>query len=483
MKHLTLSSIILILLLPLSQLNAQNSLNLKVVRGGQDTVRTSSINIIGVTEPGAEVTINNEPVKVYKTGSFGIQLKLTEGDNPVSISAVKGRERTLIDRNIYYSTVPMRQGPILVIVPIDTTFYVTTKENAWFNYGEGTDRLGGAKISNLCGGITLKVCQIYGDLYKVALSDNRYAYIPKSLCDVTDKAPIQSLTGSWYVSNTGTHDKVSVSLASKLPYIIDDKGYPSRIEVDIYGAKCNSNWITQMLDLKMIESVDLEQIDSDVFRVIIYLKKEHGWGYYVTYERNNLAIYVKHEPELTLKGMLIGLDAGHGSSAVGAISPSGLTENEINMDMVYRLKRLLEKEGARVVLSRKDINSDLGQAERKEFFISNGVDMAFSVHCNAGGSPFTPMGTSTYYKQFNDRDLAKSVLERMLELGMPNYGLVGNFNFSQNAVTHYPNILVETLFMSSLPDEELLADPNYREQMMKKVVAGIKDYLKQCRSK
>ena len=70
-------------------------------------------------------------------------------------------------------------------------------------------------------------------------------------------------------------------------------------------------------------------------------------------------------------------------------------------------------------------------------------------------------------------------LKRMLELGYENYGLTGNFNFSLNMPTEYPNALVECLFMSSLPDEEMLADPATHKKIAEKVVAGLEDYLQQ----
>jgi N-acetylmuramoyl-L-alanine amidase len=105
-----------------------------------------------------------------------------------------------------------------------------------------------------------------------------------------------------------------------------------------------------------------------------------------------------------------------------------------------------------------------------------------SVHCNAGGNPLRPGGTSTYYKHIEYRDLAKSVLERLLELDVKNFGLIGNFNFSLNAPTFYPNLLVETLFMSSLQDEEMLADPVFQNMMMKRVVSGLEDYMKKVKS-
>ena len=61
------------------------------------------------------------------------------------------------------------------------------------------------------------------------------------------------------------------------------------------------------------------------------------------------------------------------------------------------------------------------------------------------------------------------------------WGLVGNFNFSLNAPTEYPAVLVETLFLSYQPDEEKIVQPKYQKLMMKKVTDGIKDYLKYCK--
>jgi N-acetylmuramoyl-L-alanine amidase len=69
------------------------------------------------------------------------------------------------------------------------------------------------------------------------------------------------------------------------------------------------------------------------------------------------------------------------------------------------------------------------------------------------------------------------MLDRLLELGLKNFGLTGNFNFSLNAPTEYPNVLLEVLFMSSLPEEEKLADPDFRQQVAEKVLLGLEDYL------
>lgn len=144
--------------------------------------------------------------------------------------------------------------------------------------------------------------------------------------------------------------------------------------------------------------------------------------------------------------------------------------------MILRLKSLLEAKGAKVVLSR-DKDTGPTMAERKKIFNEANIDLMISIHNNSGGSPLNTMGTSTFYKYISNRELASCMLDRLLELGLKNFGLTGNFNFSLNAPTEYPNVLLEVLFMSSLPEEEKLADPDFRQQVAEKALLGLEDYL------
>lgn len=66
----------------------------------------------------------------------------------------------------------------------------------------------------------------------------------------------------------------------------------------------------------------------------------------------------------------------------------------------------------------------------------------------------------------------------MLETGLNLYGLTGNFNFSLNGPTDYPNALIEAMFMNSIEEEELLASPEFRQKVAEKIFAGIQDYLR-----
>jgi N-acetylmuramoyl-L-alanine amidase len=470
---------------------SQTNNDFRIVRGKVDSVGSQTHYIVGVAQKGSEIFINDAPVKQYETGSFGGELKLTEGDNNVNVKVItNGIEKTEAF-SIYY------RKPELAIAQTIGTYpspIVVTKKGAYLNYGGGEDRLGGAKINFLAEGIKMELLDIENNLYKVRLSENRYAYIPKQFADISpigEKPPF-SLTGSWSVSNIGSADKVRVALEAKQPYVIYREPELNRIIVDIHGVACNSNWITQYQDLKAIEYVHLNQKESDVLSVIIKLKDKYSWGYSVDYAGNALEITVNHTPlvlhdkskiksRTSLTGLLIGLDAGHGGRSTGAVSPSGIKEKDLNLAMIYMLKEEIESRGGKVILSRTD-DTDISMQERTDTFKNADVHLVVSVHCNSGGNPLRPMGTSTYYRHIEDKPLADKVLKRLLDLNLNNFGLIGNFNFSLIAPTEYPAILVETLFMSSLPDEEQLASPEFQKKMMTKVALGLEDYIRMVKS-
>lgn len=74
------------------------------------------------------------------------------------------------------------------------------------------------------------------------------------------------------------------------------------------------------------------------------------------------------------------------------------------------------------------------------------------------------------------------IYKRLLELGLKEYGNTGSFNFMLNSPTEYPNALIETLFISNLEEEEKILGPGYQQQMVEKIVLGLKDFLEQCKN-
>lgn len=472
-----------------TSLYAQPAGNLKIVRGNVDTVCHSPHILVGVTTPGNTVTLNGENVHVYTTGSFGKEIPLTPGNNEIIISTSPGNDVAVL--HVFYDTSGKRtagspsQAARPGITPVNLPLLTT--DGAYLNYGNGTDRLGGAKINFLDKGIRLQAIGETESLYQVRLSGNRYAFIPKVLTEITGTTSGTStvpttLSGSWSVSNAGRYDRVRISLDEKRPYIIQHEVNPGKLVVELFGVYCNSNWITQYRNLEAIENVDVTGADSDVMRVTINLRNQTYWGYSVEYEGNTLVIDVKHAPQPALKNLTIGVDAGHGGpDGNGAVSAAGYKEKDQNLAMALMLKELLEKRGARVILSR-DGDYEKNNLLRVKEFKEKNIDLLISIHCNAGGNPLKTGGASTYYHHIEHRELARHILARVLELkGVQNFGLVGNFNFTLNSPTDFPSVLVETLFMSNLWDEEQITDPVFQRKMMRQVVKGLEDYLKYCR--
>lgn len=444
-----------------------------------DTVYRSTLYVIGVTEPGATATINGDTAHVYRTGSFGAELTLRPGANKITLAARKGRDKASTSFTTVY--VADRPAPARAAAPateaLAEPLAVKTLPGAYLQYGNGGDRLGGSKMGYLDGDIVLKAVGQTERLYQVALGDSRTAYVPKEYVETATVMPSTVNTGSATISNMGTFDRITLALPARVPYWTRAEIDPQTILVTLYGVTNNSNWITQYNNLGIIDFVDFRQTASDQLTIVIRLRDKYQWGYHVEYKDNRLFVDVRHRPEsLALKDLTIGLDAGHGGKYPGAYSPSGLKEKDVNLDIVLNVAEMLRAKGAKVVLTR-DGDTGPSMTERKDIWREANVDIAISVHNNASGNPLKPMGTSCYYKHISNRALASALHESILTLGVANFGLTGNFNFSLNAPTEYPNALVEALFMSSLPEEELLADPDYRRSLAAKIVAGLESYL------
>ena len=92
---------------------------------------------------------------------------------------------------------------------------------------------------------------------------------------------------------------------------------------------------------------------------------------------------------------LIVIDAGHGGDDTGCVTPGGLVEKDVVLDIAFRLRNALEEGGrVRVLLTREE---DENPALRRRVEMANeaGGDLFLSLHLN--GSPVSSLrGTETY---------------------------------------------------------------------------------------
>ncbi|MBO0934562.1 N-acetylmuramoyl-L-alanine amidase [Fibrella aquatilis] len=392
----------------------------------------------------------------------------------------------------------------------DTTLTVQTKSSLTnLYYGQGTDRLGGAKRETLDSGVVLRITGVADKLYRVQLAPNQTGFVPMEqvqpvplrqdadallkpapipdstaqtttvIIPASSPPPPTLLTGNWTVSGDSLYDYVAIRLPERLPYQSRTEIDPNRIVLDIFGATANTNWITQLRTVQTIDRVWFEQVADGHFRVVVALKKpQHGpthWGYSLYYQRTTLMLRLRRPPAgRSLRGMVIAVDAGHGGTNTGAKGEkSGLLEKDLTLDVARRLQTYLTKAGARVVMVR-ETDTTLGPSDRILAMRKLLPNLVVSVHFNSAGGAGV-RGVSTYYKHLGFRPWSQAVLAQLLtQLPVTEFGNVGHFNFFFNSPTDYPNLLVEGPFLSTPTDEALAIDPAFRQKMAKAIWKGLR---------
>ena len=366
-----------------------------------------------------------------------------------------------------------------IIVPL----YGETKGDIpYLEYGRGTDRLGGAKMTNLDTAVFLQVIDSAGATYKVQLAKNHTAYIPKKYLELKDSLVAEPyyLTKSWSVSGDGKHDFIHIGLDARLPYRSFQEINPSRIVVDIFGAVNNTNWITQLKSAKAIKNVYHEQLEDDVFRVIIELKNPHHWGHAISYVKNSLIVRIKHPPSgYRMRDINIAIDAGHGGSAPGASGSTGILEKEYTLIFAKEFEKLLKRKRVPHYMTRTE-DVDVDMVNRLKVLQAVDPTLLISFHLNSSSNK-AAKGTSTYYKHIGFRPITEAILNRMLELNLKEFGNIGSFNFSLSGPTEYPTCLVEIAFISNEEDEKRILDAKFQKQVAKQVYKGINDWLREVK--
>jgi N-acetylmuramoyl-L-alanine amidase len=348
-------------------------------------------------------------------------------------------------------------------------------------YGLGEDRLGGAKLGYIDTNIVLKLIDSTKDMYKVQLSQNHTAYIEKNYVknDSTIKQKNFYLTNSWSIKGVeDSFDIVSISMDERLPYKTWMEVSPSKIMVDLYGVQSNTNWIQQLQTAKEVRNIYFNQVEDDVVRVTIELNHQQHWGYTASYRGKSFIIKIKHQPKkLDIRTLTIAIDAGHGGSNVGAGGIcTKIEEKEYTLLFAKALEKYLIKQKVKVIMVR-DKDTAIDNRDRVLFLQQQKPDILISLHLNSS-SNFMAEGVSTYYKHIGFRPLTTAILKQMLRLGLKEFGNVGNFNFTPNAATDFPNSLVEIAFLSSPNDERFILNKKNHDAVAKKIYLGIVDFLK-----
>jgi N-acetylmuramoyl-L-alanine amidase len=210
------------------------------------------------------------------------------------------------------------------------------------------------------------------------------------------------------------------------------------------------------------------------------------------------------------RATVIALDAGHGGADNGMENRRlGLKEKVLALDVVMRLKQVLEGAGYRVVLTRTG-DGALSPEKRKDLLLRSeianraGADLFVSVHFNSLYPDTRTGGTEVYVytpahqrsseawsigkaddskpsQPVNRYDAWSSLLAHKLH-GHLLSDLKTNDRGQKTKHLlvfqdlHCPAALIESVFLSQETEARRAAKPEFRQQIADAIAAGIRDY-------
>lgn len=319
-----------------------------------------------------------------------------------------------------------------------------------------------------------------GDDLRLRLSERSDAWV--ALTDVTAFPPGSAMGPATVGSITATPgmDRVTlrVPVGWRVPFQVEEQD--DGVTLVLYSAHGDVNWIRYGETRGALRDIRWRQRESDVVEVTAALTGPL-WGYRTRWDRNDLLLELRPRPEINptrpLQGLTVVVDPGH--PPLGARGPTGLTEAEANLGVALALERLLQAEGARVLLTRRDA-TPVELWPRVRFADSVNADLLVSIHNNAlpdGINPFTNNGSSVFYFHPRGLPLARAIQKELgRRLPLRDLG-VARGDLALVRGTWMPSVLVEGMFMLVPEQEAALRSPAGRDAYADAVRAGIRAFL------
>lgn len=203
--------------------------------------------------------------------------------------------------------------------------------------------------------------------------------------------------------------------------------------------------------------------------------------------------YRTEEIFLPITNRVVAIDPGHGGVDPGAVSKSGLTEDEINLKIALKLKRFVEQSGGIAILTREDDrglytedSTTLGQKKvedlqnRRKLIEESQAEIFVSIHLNSFTRP-AYYGAQTFYSESHE---GNQELAYILQEELKN--VLDEENNRQPAIREdvyiikdmsMPSVLIEAGFLSNENEARLLDTEEYQEKIAWSIYVGIMKYF------
>ena len=203
-----------------------------------------------------------------------------------------------------------------------------------------------------------------------------------------------------------------------------------------------------------------------------------------SFDRPKINTEIEDSEEVKQKKALktVILDAGHGGKDPGAhgiLNNKTYNEKDINLDITLRVKKILDKNGINVILTREaDTYPTL--TERADLANNEYAAMFVSIHSNSATTA-TANGFEVYYSELNNtsatgissKEFADIVVDNIDEnIDTRNRGTKTADHVVTRSCT-MPAILIEVGFLSNTSELELMLTDEFRDSFAKGIANGI----------
>ena len=185
------------------------------------------------------------------------------------------------------------------------------------------------------------------------------------------------------------------------------------------------------------------------------------------------------------------LDSGHGGSDPGKVGVNNAKEKDINLKIAKKVKKLLEKKGIKVVMTREDdtmLAKDKNGSqkvqdmkERVKLINSTGPELAVSIHQNSYHEESIHGAQVFYYKHSEHGEQFAAIMQKaLLSIDKQNRRQPkADDTYYLLKKTEVPTVIVECGFLSNPEEAEKLVTEEYQQQIAEAIVKGIEACMKE----
>lgn len=447
------------------------------------STKAASISILGACDYEYPLYLNGQLIETTEYGFFTTYVDLKVGINTFTFeNNGKVKEHTIVRKaSTSGATTNTSSGSKVKYkeYSVDTYGVITSK----YAMPRTTPSSSDLDCMPLTRGTTFKILGEYGSYYKI--DDGTYVS-KSSITKYKKKLEDNHVTAAKIVEISERNQVVTeLTMNVNALYEVYFEGY------DVYLTLYQTSSAKQPSVPKnsIIKSIStMTDNDNNLVTYCFELYDSVNIaGYDVLFNNGVMKFELKKAPELgedvTLEGTTVFLDAGHGdydSGTVGPMGKYGPVEKDVNLNITLYTKEYLEKQGAKVVLSRSD-DTFYSLSDRVSMIRNLRPDISVSIHGNSLDYISNYSKTSgflTYYSYSLGNDYAEQMNESIANSLGFTVKPTRDRSLSLTRLTTCPAVLLETAFFSNPYDYEYLIKKENQKAFGEAIGKAIEEYLR-----